>query len=72
MPKSWIICAGTAVHQGVVALAAAHTYASLDDLFALAQERGEPPFFIVADELEDPHQPSGPSSGPRSARAPMG
>ena len=33
----------------------AHTYASLDDLFALAQERGEPPFFIVADELEDPH-----------------
>ena len=46
---------GNAVHQGVVALAAAHTYASLDDLFALAQERGEPPFFIVADELEDPH-----------------
>lgn len=46
---------GNAVHQGVVALVAAHAYATLEDLFALAQERGEPPFFIVADELEDPH-----------------
>lgn len=46
---------GNAVHQGVVAMAAVREYASLDDLFALAQERGEPPFFIVADELEDPH-----------------
>ena len=41
---------GNAVHQGVVALVAAHAYATLEDLFALAQERGEPPFFIVADE----------------------
>ena len=31
--------------SGVVALAAAHTYASLDDLFALAQERGERRFY---------------------------
>ena len=31
---------GNAVHQGVVALVAAHAYATLEDLFALAQERG--------------------------------
>ena len=42
-------------HQGIVAVAACKEYASLDDLFALAQERGEPPFFVVCDELEDPH-----------------
>lgn len=42
-------------HQGVIAVAACKEYASVDDLFALAAERGEPPFFIVCDELEDPH-----------------
>lgn len=46
---------GNAAHQGVVAVAAVKEYATVDDLFALAQERGEPPFFIVADGLEDPH-----------------
>ena len=48
------LCAG-AVHQGVAAVAAAKEYASLDDIFALAAQRNEPPFFIIADELEDPH-----------------
>ena len=48
------LCAG-AVHQGVVAVAAAKAYASLDDIFALAQSRGEQPFLILADGLEDPH-----------------
>ncbi len=48
------LCAG-AVHQGVVAVAAAKAYASLDDLFALAESRHEQPFFILADGLEDPH-----------------
>ena len=46
---------GQGNHQGVAAYAAAHAYAELDDLFALAESRGEPPFFIVCDELEDPH-----------------
>lgn len=46
---------GHANHQGVAAYAAAHTYASVEDLLARAQERGEPPFFIVCDEVEDPH-----------------
>ena len=48
------LCGG-APHQGIVAIAATVEYKSVDDLFALAESRGEPPFFIVADELEDPH-----------------
>ena len=42
-------------HQGVIAVAACKEYAAVEDLFALAAERGEAPFFIVCDELEDPH-----------------
>ena len=42
-------------HQGVIAIAACKEYVSLDTLFAAAEEKGEPPFFIVCDELEDPH-----------------
>jgi len=42
-------------HQGVCALAAAHEYAELDDIFALAEQRGEPPFIILADGISDPH-----------------
>ncbi|WP_242964919.1 23S rRNA (guanosine(2251)-2'-O)-methyltransferase RlmB [Scatolibacter rhodanostii] len=46
---------GHAVHQGVVAAVAVKDYADLDDLFRLAEERGEPPFFILCDELSDPY-----------------
>ncbi len=46
---------GHAKHQGVAALAAVKEYATVDDIFRAAQERGEPPFLLVADELEDPH-----------------
>ncbi len=42
-------------HQGVMAIAACKEYATLDDLFAKAEESGEAPFFIVCDELEDAH-----------------
>lgn len=42
-------------HQGVIASIAAYTYAELDDLFVIAEERNEPPFFILLDEIEDPH-----------------
>ena len=48
------LCGG-AVHQGVAALAAVKEYASVEDIFARAEERGEPPFLVVCDELEDPH-----------------
>lgn len=46
---------GQGNHQGVAAWAAVHEYAELEDIFALAEERGEEPFIIICDELEDPH-----------------
>lgn len=42
-------------HQGIVALAAERDYASVDDLFAAAERSGEPPLFMLLDEIEDPH-----------------
>jgi 23S rRNA (guanosine2251-2'-O)-methyltransferase len=42
-------------HQGVIAQVAAYQYAELDDLFAVAAKRNEAPFFLILDELEDPH-----------------
>ena len=42
-------------HQGIVASVAAYDYAELDDLFKAAQSKNEDPFFIILDELEDPH-----------------
>ena len=46
---------GTERHQGVVLSVAARAYAELEDLFAAARERGEAPFFVICDEIEDPH-----------------
>ena len=45
----------TGAHQGVIAAVAAHEYASLDDILALAAERGEAPLIVICDELSDPH-----------------
>ena len=45
----------TKAHQGVIAVCAVRDYCSLDDIFALAQERGEPPFLVICDEISDPH-----------------
>lgn len=42
-------------HQGIVASVAAYNYAELDDLFNAAKAKNEDPFFIILDELEDPH-----------------
>lgn len=42
-------------HQGVVAYVASYQYASLEDLFLAAEQKDELPFFILLDELEDPH-----------------
>ncbi len=52
--KLTLLCGGEN-HQGVALLAAAHAYAELDDLFVLAASRGEAPFFLLCDEIEDPH-----------------
>ncbi len=42
-------------HQGVAAYVSAYAYAELDDVFRIAEERGEDPFIIILDNLEDPH-----------------
>lgn len=55
VPKKKIDQLSSENHQGIVASVAAYNYAELDDLFQLAKERQEDPFFIVLDELEDPH-----------------
>lgn len=48
------LCAN-AHHQGIAAVAAVVEYKELDDIFALAESRNEPPFIVVLDEIEDPH-----------------
>lgn len=45
----------THAHQGVIALAAVKEYCTVDDIFAIADERGEDPFIIICDEISDPH-----------------
>lgn len=42
-------------HQGIAAVAAVHAFSETEDIFALAESRGEPPFLIVCDEIADPH-----------------
>ncbi len=42
-------------HQGIVAFAAARDYATVDDMLALAESKGEKPFIVIADGIEDPH-----------------
>lgn len=42
-------------HQGVVLSISPMEYASIDELFAVAEERNERPFFVMLDEIEDPH-----------------
>ena len=45
----------TGKHQGVIAYAAAYDYSDIEDMFKLASERGEDPFLILLDGIEDPH-----------------
>lgn len=42
-------------HQGIIAVGAVKQYSSVEDIFARAEEKGEPPFIVVCDEIEDPH-----------------
>ena len=42
-------------HQGVIALAAARAYFTIDDLLQEAADRGETPLLVICDELSDPH-----------------
>ncbi len=46
---------GTTNHQGIVAIASERNYSSVDDILNIAAERGEKPFVIICDGIEDPH-----------------
>ena len=45
----------THAHQGVIAMAAAHVYYSIDDILEEAASRGQAPLIVICDELSDPH-----------------
>lgn len=45
----------TGKHQGVIAVTAAYDYSELEDIFELAEKKNEPPFIILLDNIEDPH-----------------
>jgi 23S rRNA (guanosine2251-2'-O)-methyltransferase len=55
VPKKKIDQISAENHQGVLAYVAAYQYAEIDDLFAAAEKKNEPPFFLLLDEIEDPH-----------------
>lgn len=46
---------GGASHQGVIATGACAEYVGISDILKIAKEKGEPPFVIICDEIEDPH-----------------
>ena len=45
----------TGKHQGVIAVAASYEYATVEDILAKAKEKGEPPFILLLDNIEHPH-----------------
>ena len=45
----------THAHQGVIAICAARQYSTLDDIFALAESKNEPPFIVLCNGITDPH-----------------
>ena len=45
----------TRAHQGVIAQVAAYEYSSVEEILAKAEEKGEPPFLVLLDNVEDPH-----------------
>lgn len=45
----------TGKHQGVIAYAAAFEYSSVEDILEVARKKNEPPFIVLLDEIEDPH-----------------
>jgi 23S rRNA (guanosine2251-2'-O)-methyltransferase len=45
----------TGKHQGVIAQSAAYSYAQVEDILQIARDKGEAPFVILLDNIEDPH-----------------
>ncbi len=47
--------AGTDNHQGIVAMVAAYTYATVEEILEVAKQKNEPPFIVILDGISDPH-----------------
>lgn len=54
-PQKLDFMSGGAAHQGVALIVAAHKYCEVSDILDYAAEKNEPPFVIICDEIEDPH-----------------
>lgn len=54
-PNKLRLLTGTESHQGVAAFASEIEYVTLEDLLNSARQKGEPPFLVLSDGLEDPH-----------------
>ncbi len=54
-PQKMDYLCGNAVHQGVAVMIASHEYCEVDDILKYAAEKNEPPFIVICDEIEDPH-----------------
>ena len=56
-PNKLRLMTGTESHQGVAAFASEIEYVTVEDLLNVAREKGEPPFLVLSDGIEDPHNP---------------
>ena len=54
-PNKLRMMTGTESHQGVAAFASEIAYATVEDLLEAARAKGEPPFLVLSDGIEDPH-----------------
>ena len=54
-PNKLRLMTGTESHQGVAAFASEIEYVTVEDLLNVAREKGEPPFLVLSDGIEDPH-----------------
>ena len=54
-PNKLRLMTGTESHQGVAAFASEIEYVTVDDLMAAAKAKGEAPFLVLSDGIEDPH-----------------
>ncbi|MBR4762257.1 MAG: 23S rRNA (guanosine(2251)-2'-O)-methyltransferase RlmB [Clostridia bacterium] len=54
-PQKLDFYCGGANHQGVAVMFASHEYSTVEDILLAAKEKGEDPFIIICDEIEDPH-----------------
>lgn len=54
-PRKLDFMCGSTAHQGIAAIAAVKEYSTVEEILAYAEEKGEDPFLIILDELEDPH-----------------